>query len=113
MDRGIPTEATLRDMRQSDPPVSYLVGTPRARWEQFREEFEKLPWQKLRDAVEVKLLAHGEEVYVLAQSQGRRAKERAILAWPDSVHGGETLALQKPAWVNALTGHGKRARLVA
>ena len=39
MDRGIPTEATLRDMRQSDPPVSYLVGTPRARWEQFQEEF--------------------------------------------------------------------------
>ena len=29
MDRGIPTEAILKDMRQSDPPVSYLVGTPR------------------------------------------------------------------------------------
>jgi len=55
-----------------------LVGTPRARWEQFREEFAKRPWQKLRDTVEVKLLAHGEEVYVLAKSQGRRAKERAI-----------------------------------
>jgi hypothetical protein len=78
MDRGIPTEETLQDMRQSDPPVSYLVGTPRARWEQFREEFEKVPWQKLRATVEVKLLAHGGEVYVLAQSQGRRAKERAI-----------------------------------
>jgi hypothetical protein len=78
MDRGIPTEETLREMRQSDPPVSYLVGTPRARWEQFKEELEKVPWQKLRDTVEVKLLAHGDEVYVLAQSQGRRAKERAI-----------------------------------
>jgi hypothetical protein len=78
MDRGIPTEETLQDMRQSEPPVSYLVGTPRARWEQFKEEFEKLPWEKLRDTIEVKLLAHGQEAYVLAKSQGRRAKERAI-----------------------------------
>jgi hypothetical protein len=78
MDRGIPTEETLREMRQSDPPVSYLVGTPRARWEQFKEAFAQLPWQKLRDTVAVKLLAQGEEVYVLVQSQGRRAKEMAI-----------------------------------
>jgi hypothetical protein len=78
MDRGIPTEETLKEMRQSDPPVSYLVGTPRARWEQFKDEFEKLPWQALRATVEVKLLAHGEEVYVLVKSQGRRAKEIAI-----------------------------------
>ncbi|HKI70523.1 MAG TPA: IS1634 family transposase [Verrucomicrobiae bacterium] len=78
MDRGIPTEETLEQMRQSDPPVGYLVGTPRSRWEQYKEDFEKLPWQKLRDAVEVKLLAQGPEVYVLVKSQGRREKERAI-----------------------------------
>ena len=78
MDRGIPTEETLKEMRQSDPPVSYLVGTPRARWEQFKDSLEKVPWQKLRDTVEVKLLGHGDEVYVLAKSQGRRAKEIAI-----------------------------------
>ena len=78
MDRGIPTEETLQEMRQSDPPVSYLVGTPRARWDQFKDELEKAPWQKLRDTVEVKLFSHGDEVYVLAKSQGRRAKETAI-----------------------------------
>ncbi|HEX9597205.1 MAG TPA: IS1634 family transposase [Anaerolineales bacterium] len=78
MDRGIPTEETLREMRTSDPPVSYLVGTPRARWDQFKDELETRPWQTLRDTVEVKLLAHGDAVYVLAKSQGRRAKERAI-----------------------------------
>ena len=78
MDRGIPTEETLTEMRQSDPPVSYLVGTPRARWDQFRDELEKLPWQKLRDTIEVKLLSQGQELYVLAKSQGRRAKERAM-----------------------------------
>lgn len=78
MDRGVPTEETLEEMRRSDPPVGYLVGTPRARWDQFRADFEKLPWQKQRDTVDVKLLAHGDEVYVLAKSSGRHAKERAM-----------------------------------
>ena len=31
MDRGIPTEETLAQMRASDPPVHYLVGTPKGR----------------------------------------------------------------------------------
>jgi len=78
MDRGIPTEEVLEAMRRSDPPVGYLVGTPRARWDQFKADFEKVPWQKLRDTVEVKLLAQGDEVYVLAKSTGRRAKEVAM-----------------------------------
>ena len=30
MDRGIPTEVVLAEMRGADPPVQYLVGTPRA-----------------------------------------------------------------------------------
>ena len=78
MDRGVPTEEILKEMRQSNPPVSYLVGTPRARWDQFKEKFEKVPWQKLRETIEVKLLAQDQEVYVLAKSQGRREKETAI-----------------------------------
>jgi transposase len=78
MDRGIPTEETLAQMRQSDPPVGYLVGTPRARWDQFQEQLEKVPWQKLRDQVEVKLFSQEAEVYVLAKSQGRRQKETAM-----------------------------------
>lgn len=78
MDRGIPTEETLQDMRQSEPPVGYLVGTPRGRWDQFKDRLEKVPWQQLRDTIEVKLLAEGQEVYVLAKSEGRREKETAI-----------------------------------
>ncbi len=31
MDRGIPTEETLKAMRDSEPPVHYLVGTPKGR----------------------------------------------------------------------------------
>jgi hypothetical protein len=50
MDCGFPTEETLQQMRASDPPVSYLVGTPKGQG----------------------------EAYVLAQSQDRIAKERAV-----------------------------------
>jgi len=78
MDRGIPTEETLEQMRQSDPPVGYLVGTPRGRWDQLKDQFQKVPWHKLRDTIEVKLLSQGQEVYVLARSEGRRQKETAI-----------------------------------
>lgn len=78
MDRGIPTEETLEQMRQNDPPVGYLVGTPRGRWDQFKDELQKVAWEKLREGIEVKLLSQGQEVYVLAKSEGRRQKERAM-----------------------------------
>jgi len=78
MDRGIPTEETLREMRQSEPPVGYLVGTPRGQWEELQEDLARVPWQKLREGVEVKLVSQGQEVYILAKSQGRREKERAM-----------------------------------
>ena len=78
MDRGIPTEEILAEMRTSTPPVSYLVGVPRARWKQFAAEFDKIPWQKPREAIQVKLLAQGDEMYVRVQSTDRCAKEVAI-----------------------------------
>ncbi len=77
-DRGIPTEEVLREMRARDPPVADLVGAPRARWKHVQNEFEKRPGQKLREGMEVKLLAQGDELYVLVQSQDRRAKEVAL-----------------------------------
>jgi Transposase DDE domain len=78
MDRGIPTEAVLEEMRMSDPPVSYLVGTPRGRLTRYEKVLTDLPWHKVRDGVEVKLLREDHEVYVLAQSQDRIHKERSI-----------------------------------
>jgi len=78
MDRGIPTEKTLQAMRQSDPPVLYLVGTPRARLKQLEVQLQQLPWQQAREGVEVKLLPQTGEVYVLAQSQDRVSKERGM-----------------------------------
>jgi transposase len=78
MDRGIPTEAVLEDMRTSERAVFYLVGTSRSKIRQYEKKWLDLPWQKVRDAVEVKLFADAGELYVLAKSEGRRAKERAM-----------------------------------
>ena len=42
MDRGIPTEETLAQMRQSDPPVLYLVGTPKGRLSKLEERLARV-----------------------------------------------------------------------
>ncbi len=78
MDRGIPTEEVLAEMRSAQPPVYYLVGTPRARVRQTREQWEPLPWQKIKDCVEVKLFREADELYVVAKSAGRQEKEMAM-----------------------------------
>ena len=78
MDRGIPTEAVLKEMRASDPPVQYLVGTPKGRLSKLEEDLTVLPWQQVREGVEVKILPRDGELYVLAQSRNRVNKERSM-----------------------------------
>lgn len=78
MDRGIPTEEILEQMRQAETPVSYLVGTPRGSLTKWEQAFLSQPWEKVRPEVQVKLLERGQEIYVLAHSQGRAAKERGM-----------------------------------
>jgi hypothetical protein len=78
MDRGIPTEETLEQMRQSDPPVLYLVGTPKGRLSKLEEQLRQSPWKQAREGIEVKLVAEAGEVYVLAKSEDRVNKERAM-----------------------------------
>ncbi len=98
MDRGIPTEDVLAEMRQSvarqsgwervlilivapqqsDPPVAYLVGTPKGRLGKLEKSLVGLPWHEVRPGVEVKLLAEDDELYVFAQSRARIEKERAM-----------------------------------
>ena len=78
MDRGVPTEAVLATMRTSDPPVHYLVGTPKGRLNRLEKALLDKPWQAVRDGVDVKLLAQDEELYVFAQSTDRVLKERAM-----------------------------------
>jgi len=78
MDRGIPSEAILQEMRQPERQTFYLVGTPKGRIHQHEKKWLDLPWQKVRDSVEVKLYQHEGELYVLAKSEGRQAKEVAM-----------------------------------
>jgi len=85
MDRGIPTKKDLEAMRTREPPILYLVGTPKGRLAEYERKLTELPWQAVREGVEVKLLKEEKELYVLAQSQDRRKKEcgmrRRQLKW--------------------------------
>ena len=78
MDRGIPTEEVLQEMRSSEQPIHYLVGTPKGRLSKMEKAFLSRPWAQVRDGVDVKLLEKEGEVYVLAKSAGRVDKERSM-----------------------------------
>jgi transposase len=78
MDRGVPTEAVLEQMRTCDPPVRYLVGTPKGRLNRLERALLDKPWHQARPGVRVKLLAEEQELYVFAESGDRIAKERSM-----------------------------------
>lgn len=78
MDRGIPTEEVLEEMRDPARQTFYLVGTPKGKIKQYEKKWLDLPWQQVRESVEVKLFEQNGELYVLAKSEGRRTKETAI-----------------------------------
>ncbi len=76
MDRGIPTEASLEQMRREG--ASYLVGTPRGRLGQLDARLIDQPWQQVQSRISVKLARDGEDLYVLTRSRSRRDKEQAM-----------------------------------
>ena len=78
MDRDIPTEAVLAELRQSDAKMSYLVGTPKGRLTKLEQALAPKPWQEVRPQLRVKLLPQAGEVYVLAESGVRIHKERSM-----------------------------------
>jgi len=78
MDRGIPTEEALAEMRERQKPTSYLVGTPKARLNKLEAQLLELPWQNVRPGLDVKLLPQEKEVYIFAQSRDRISKERSM-----------------------------------
>ena len=78
MDRGIPTEEVLTKCVESDPPICYLVGTPKGRLSKLEAQLFGQPWKDVRPGLEVKLLAQEKELYILARSRQRLCKERAI-----------------------------------
>lgn len=54
------------------------MRTSKGRLQKQEKQWLDLPWQKVRDSVQVKLYTHEQEVYVLARSDGRQAKENAM-----------------------------------
>lgn len=78
MDRGIPTEEVLEEMRSAQPKVFYLVGTPKGRLTKLEAQLLERPWEQVREGIEVKVLPQEEELYLLAKSRERVSKERAI-----------------------------------
>ncbi len=78
MDRGVPTEEVLAEMRGSSTPIHYLVGTPRGRLTKLEKALAVKPWENVRESVRVKLIEDGVETYVFARSEARREKEQAM-----------------------------------
>ena len=78
MDRGIPTEEVLAELRASDPRVQYLVGTPKGGLTKLEAALAQRPWQVVRPSLRVKLLPQEGELYVLAESRARAGKERGM-----------------------------------
>jgi len=76
MDRGIPTEESLEQMRKEG--ASYLVGTPRGRVSKLANQLFSEPWKKVQDHIEVKLAREDDNLYVLTRSGGRRDKEQSM-----------------------------------
>lgn len=78
LDRGMVSEKNLRFVRQRGG--QYIVGTPKALLRQFERHLSAGAWQEVQPGVDVKLVAgpDGEEVFILARSRDRCAKERAM-----------------------------------
>jgi transposase len=76
MDRGIPTEETLEQMRTEG--ALYLVGTPKGRLSKLEKQLLQLPWHQARQQVRVKLLETEGEFYLYVESLDRLNKERSM-----------------------------------
>lgn len=76
MDRGIPTEDTLKQMRTEG--AFYLVGTPKGRLTKLEKKLLQLPWHQAREQVRVKLLETEGEFYLYVESGYRLNKERSM-----------------------------------
>jgi len=76
-DRGVVSEENLEKLRNRHG--TYVVGTPRSRLKDFEAQLLGQDWQQVRGQVQVKLRPGDEgDMYVIARSVKRRAKENAM-----------------------------------
>jgi transposase len=79
MDRGMVSEENIARLHRSK--ASYIVGTPKAMLRRFESELtDQRDWHTVHEGVNVKLVSgpDGKEVFILARSADRQAKEQAM-----------------------------------
>lgn len=95
MDRGIPTEESLQEMRQaSNPPIQYVVGTPKGQLSKLEAALLELSWQEVRPSVQVKLLSKDQELFVLVNSYRLGFARLGLLVFVDATRTRKHLELQ-------------------
>ena len=60
LDRGLPTEATLQEMRNEG--VAYRVGTPRSWLSRLEKDLVDQPWEQVHEGVPVQRLEPEKEL---------------------------------------------------
>ena len=93
MDRGVPTEETLKEMREGG--YKYLVGAPRGHLRAIGDKLDKAQWQEVQEGISVKVAkadparakddgGHETETpgdtFVLTKSGARSLKETSMRA---------------------------------
>ena len=76
MDRGVPTEKTLKMMREGG--YKYLVGSPRGHVKVLGRKLEAQEWEDVQDGIKVKIAEEGDEKFILTRSEARTFKETAM-----------------------------------
>ena len=79
MDRGVPSENTLAEMRKDG--YRYLVGAPRGHLKAIGEELDEAPWEQVQDGISVKVAKAADgagDTFVLTKSAARSLKETAM-----------------------------------
>lgn len=79
MDRGMVSEENIARLHRSN--ASYIVGTPKAMLRRFEREFtDHRDWHTVQEGIDVKRVSGpgGKEVFLLARSTDRQAKEQAM-----------------------------------
>jgi len=79
MDRGMVSEENLARLHRSN--ASYIVGTPKAMLRRFERALtDQRDWHTVQEGLDVKQVAgpDGKEVFILARSADRQAKEQAM-----------------------------------
>ena len=79
MDRGVPSENTLAEMRKDGH--RYLVGAPRGHLKVVGKELDEAPWEQVQDGMSVKVAKAADgagDTFVLTKSAARSLKETAM-----------------------------------